>query len=133
MIIMRKRMALLAAGAAIVAATAGWAAAADHLVSADDVQAQLAGAAAQRRQDVASIEDTLESPLARDAAASMGVDLGRLRAAVPALSDADLRDLAARAAALQSDPVAGLDADIKQLLTIFLIVAIVILVLQAVD
>jgi len=130
---MRKRMTLLAAGAAIAAATAGPAAAADHLVSADDVHAQLVGAAAQRRQDVASVEGTLESPLARDAAASMGVDLGRLRAAVPALSDAELRGLAVRAAALQSDPVAGLDADIKQLLTIFLIVAIVILVLQAVD
>ena len=130
---MRKRMALLAAAAAIVAATAGLSAAADHLVSADDVHARLAGAAEQRRQDVASVEGALQSPLARDAAASMGVDLGRLRTAVPALSDADLRDLAARAAALQSDPVAGLDADIRQLLMIFLIVAIVILVLQAVD
>ena len=37
------------------------------------------------------------------------------------------------AEALQSDPVAGLDDDIKTLLIIFLIVAIVILVLQAVD
>jgi hypothetical protein len=38
-----------------------------------------------------------------------------------------------RAQALNADPVAGLDQDIRTLLVIFLIVAIVILVLQAVD
>jgi hypothetical protein len=50
-----------------------------------------------------------------------------------ALSDTELRDLAARAQALEQDPVAGLSSDVNQLLIIFLIVAIVILVLQAVD
>ena len=56
-----------------------------------------------------------------------------MRAAAATLSDAELAELAARAAALQSDPIAALDSDIVMLLKIFLIVAIVILVLQAVD
>jgi hypothetical protein len=53
--------------------------------------------------------------------------------ALATLSDAELRDLAVRARALEQDPAAGLSSDVNQLLIIFLIVAIVILVLQAVD
>jgi len=64
----------------------------------------------------------------------VGANLEDLRGATAALSDADLRDLATRAAALQADPVAGVsDNDIRWLLYIFLIVAIVILVIKAVD
>ena len=70
---------------------------------------------------------------AQAAAATVGADLDKLRMAVPTLGDDELRDLAARAAALDSDPAAGLDSDIRMLLLIFLVVAIVILVLQAVD
>ena len=65
-------------------------------------------------------------------ASSVGVDIAAVRATVPSLSDAELADLSARAAALEADPVAGLDHDIKLLLEIFLIVAIVILVLRAI-
>jgi hypothetical protein len=79
------------------------------------------------------VDRVLSSPRAEAAAAAVGADLGRVRAAVATLSDEDLADVAARAAALQTDPVAALDSDIRTLLMIFLIVAIVILVLQAVD
>jgi hypothetical protein len=75
----------------------------------------------------------LSAPEAAAAAAAAGTSVAELRGALSTLSDGELRDLAARASALSSDPVAGLDPDVKQLLVIFLIVAIVILVFQAVD
>jgi hypothetical protein len=76
------------------------------------------------------VDQALSSPEAAVAASALGVDLGRLGASTPALSDEELRDLAARAAALGSDPVAGaMDRDVKLLVMILLIVAIVALVL----
>ena len=56
-----------------------------------------------------------------------------MRAAVPSLSDAELSDLAARAAALQADPVAGMDRQMRLLLMIALILVIIVLVLAIVD
>jgi hypothetical protein len=79
------------------------------------------------------VDRFLASPEAQAAAASVRADAGPLRDGLGALSDQDLAQLAARVGALQADPVAGLDNDIRTLLVIFLIVAIVILVLQAVD
>jgi hypothetical protein len=105
----------------------------EHLLAPVAAQARLREAAAARARDLAVVDQVLATPEAAAAAARLGADMGRLRAAVPSLSDAEVRDLASRAAALRTDPVAGLDSDIRQLLVIFLIVAIVILVLQAVD
>jgi hypothetical protein len=93
----------------------------------------LAAAADERRAELAAVDRALATPEAERAASSVGVDIAAVRAAVPALSDAELADVSQRAAALESDPVAGLDHDIKLLLEIFLIVAIVILVLRAID
>ncbi len=107
--------------------------AADHLVSSTAQDRRLAEHAKDRASDVAALEEVLSSATAERAAASIGADLSRVRTAVPTLSDAELRDLAERARAVGVDPVAGLDHDIHQLLVIFLIVAIVILVLKAVD
>jgi hypothetical protein len=121
-------LSLAAALAAEMPATA-----ADHLVSAPAAQERLLEKARARRGHQEVVERALASPLASSAAAAVGADLGRVRAAVATLSDAELAELAARASALQTDPVAALDSDIKLLLMIFLIVAIVVLVLQAVD
>jgi hypothetical protein len=129
---MRKSLAVLAV-ALIATSAVTPARAQQHLVSPEAAQARLSEAAAERARQLAVVDAVLASPEAAAAAASLGQDTGRLRAAVPALSDGELRDLAARAEALQADPVAGLDSDIRQLLIIFLIVAIVILVLQAID
>ena len=111
----------------------GLATAQDHVVPSTAADARLAQAAAERLQDVTALQGALTGPLAEKAANSVGADLGAVRSAVPTLSDGELRDLAARAAALHSDPAAGLDHDVEQLLIIFLIVAIVILVIKAVD
>lgn len=104
----------------------------DHLVSRDDVTSRLAATAAGRQQDLATLDRLLATPAARSAAASLGTDSGRLRAGLAALDDAEARDLAARAAALGLDPAAGEDWDTNDILTVFLVVAIVILVLDAV-
>jgi hypothetical protein len=130
---MRRSLVVLAAALVVIISAVAGPAAAQHIVPAEAAQARLAEAAAQRAHQLAVVDAVLASPEAEAAASSLGQDTRRLRAVVPALGDSELRDLAARAEALQADPVAGLDSDIRQLLVIFLIVAIVILVLQAVD
>ena len=128
---MRKTLTVLSM--TVVTLVAGQALAEDHLVTREAAQERVLDAAAQRDRSLATIDAVLSIPEAVQAAEGLGADTRQLRAALPTLSDAEIADLAARAAALQSDPVAGLDDDIRTLLIIFLIVAIVILVLQAVD
>jgi hypothetical protein len=128
---MRKTLTVLSLGLASL--LAGQAMADDHVVSSAAAQQRLQEASAARERDLATLDQALASPEAARAAASVGADTQALRAALPTLSDAEIADLAQRAAALDTDPVAGLDQDIRTLLIIFLIVAIVILVLQAVD
>jgi hypothetical protein len=125
---MRWAVLATAALAGAVPARAG-----DHLIGAPQAEQRLLERSAARRADQQAVEGVLATPQAAAAAAAVGADLARVRAGVATLSDADLAELAARAAALQKDPVAALDSDIKLLLMIFLIVAIVVLVLQAVD
>ena len=80
------------------------------------------------------MQDVLSTPLAREAADSVGADLDRVRAGVGTLSDAELRDLAARASVLQSDPVAGaMDRNMRLLIMVALILIVIILVLAIVD
>src|SRR5262245_42230729 len=79
----------------------------DHLVSPGAVDSRMAAAAQARTQNVAAIDQALSSPRAVKTARSAGIDLAKIRAAVPSLSDQELRDLAARAASLRSDVVAG--------------------------
>jgi hypothetical protein len=129
---MRMSLASAATLTAVLATAAG-AAATDHLVTQEVVQQRLAEASASRQDDLAAVRGVLVRPEAASAARVLGADADALGAAAAALTDAELRDLARRAQALQADPVAGLSADVNQLLIIFLIVAIVILVLKAVD
>ncbi len=126
-------------GRAVVAAfvtvsvLAGGAGASEHLVSSAQVAARFDEARAAREASLGELRALLATPRARDAAARMGADLGRADAALASLDPAELSDLAARARALRVDPAAGFDRDIHDLLVLFLIIAIVILVLQAVD
>jgi hypothetical protein len=127
------RMTLTVLSLALASLVAGPVSADDHVVSRDTAQQRLQEATAAREQGLAALDQALASPEAARAAATVGADTAALRAALPTLSDAEIADLAVRAQALNADPVAGLDQDIRTLLVIFLIVAIVILVLQAVD
>jgi Flp pilus assembly protein TadB len=118
---------------ALLTASGVFAFASDHLASPEAVQGRLSGTSSARAADLSRVEGALSSPQAARAAASFGVDVRQVRSAVATLSDAELRDLAERAAALDRDPRAGLSHDVDQLLVIFLIVAIVILVIKAID
>lgn len=105
----------------------------EHLVSPQQVQARLAEAAAARQDRLALVRGVLSSPQAVSMAAALGADLDTVRAAAAILTDAELADLAERAAAVDRDPVAGLDQDIKLLVVILLIALIVVVILSAVD
>lgn len=107
--------------------------AADHLVTDQARAERLEAAATQRQAELGTLHEILARPEARQAAARLGISLARVQSGVATLSDAELHDLALRAQALQTEPAGALDHDIKDLLVIFLVVAIVILVLQAVD
>lgn len=126
-------MRTLTAWSLAVALAAAPAFGSEHVVGVQAAQERLREAGAVRERDRALVRHALSSPQARAAADAVGADLEKVRAAVGTLSDAELAEVAARAAALQSDPVAALASDVNTLLTIFLIVAIVILVLKAVD
>jgi hypothetical protein len=127
---MRKSLAVLAAAAAILSFPALNAAAGDHVATPDAVQSRLEGAAAQRAQDLTVVQDVLATPLAAEAASSVGADLNRVRAGVSTLSDAELSALAARASVLQADPVAGaMDRNMRLLVMIGLILVIIVLLL----
>ena len=104
----------------------------DHLVSRGAVNQRLADVATERAHNLASVDGVLASPRAGKAAAIAGVDLGRVRTSLPRLSDADLRDLSQRAAALQSDPVAGHYGDAEDALVFVIVIAAAALVLIAV-
>ena len=120
--------------ASVALGAAGRAQAKEHLVPPATAEARLLEAEAARQGDLALVDRVLSSPDAAAAARTVGADVDALRRAAPTLSDAELRDLATRAAALDADPVAGVsDNDLRWALYIFLIVAIVILVIKAVD
>jgi hypothetical protein len=92
---------------AILAGACGPLCADEHLVDPVRRDALLAGAAHQRSHDLAVTSALLATPVARQALDSLGIRHERISAAVAALSDSELRNLAARAEALESDPVAG--------------------------
>src|SRR5262245_43361242 len=107
---MRKVLTVLSIS--FIALVAGQAMAEDHLVSSEAARERVLDAATQRARSLATLDATLATPKAQEVASSLGADTAQLRAALPTLSDAEIADLAARAQALQSDPVAGLDDDI---------------------
>lgn len=104
----------------------------DHLVANPTVDLRLSGAASERVRDLASVDRVLASPRAARTAARAGVDLKRVRTSLPTLSDADLRDLSQRAAALRSDPVAGHYHDAEDALVFIIVLSAAALVLIAV-
>jgi hypothetical protein len=105
----------------------------EHVIEAQAVAARLSEQQAQRASDLAAVQQVLATPQAADAMRTLGASPADVRAGVATLSASELQDLAARARTLQVDPVAGLSSDVNTLLVVFLIVAIVILVITAVD
>jgi hypothetical protein len=69
-----------------------------HLVPPAQVASRLADREAERLQQIQTVQSVLDGDLARSQAAAMGLSIGKLRSAVPHLSDAELADIYARAA-----------------------------------
>ena len=116
---------------ALVCTLAPAAMAADHIVSPDLVAARLQGASTDRAANLAAVQTAFATPAARQAAATLHVDLDATTARLGSLSDAELADLAARTAALSEDPVAGALTQ-KQWIWILVGVAAVTILLIAV-
>ncbi len=79
----------------------------NHLVDQNLVARRLLESAQTRDERVALFQAALGTEEARQKARSLGADPDRLRAAVPHLSDAELADLATRAALVEQDVAAG--------------------------
>jgi len=103
----------------------------DHIVGVDREQAVVAARTSARDHDLALLTVLLSTDEAARAAAQAGTDVGRVRGALPSLSDAELRDLASRASRLSADPRAGLSHDVEELLIIFIVVGLVIILIKA--
>jgi hypothetical protein len=99
-----------------------------HLVTPDLAQARLAEAGAERERNLATVDAFLASPAGAAGLQAGGVTEARIRGTLPTLSDTELQDVAARAAALQADPVAGALTN-RQWLWIAAGVAVVVLII----
>jgi hypothetical protein len=108
---MRRILVALAAAAVLFAVQVGaegrLATQGTNLVTPDAAQARLQEAGAARERNMATVEAFLASPEGASGMSAVGVSEARVRGTLPTLSDAELQDVAARAAALQADPVAG--------------------------
>ncbi len=131
---MLRRCLVFILAAALCGAPVG---AGDHLVSPKAADAKLAAASKERTQDLATLDNALSSPTMVKTATSAGVDLAKIKGALPSLSDGELRDLAARARSLRSDVVAGHyyyhDDAVDTVFAMMLILALVAAVLIVAD
>jgi hypothetical protein len=80
----------------------------EHLVGPGTAQQQLLDAAGTRERNVAAVEAFVDSAQGSAALAAVGLDASRVRTQIGTLSDSELQEVAARASALDADPVAGL-------------------------
>jgi hypothetical protein len=132
---MKRILVALAAAAVLTAVQVGaeerLATTGNHLVTPDVAQARLAEASAERARNLATVDALLVSPQGSAALAAVGVSEARVRGALPTLSDAELKDLATRAAALQGDPMAGGLTSKQWIWIIAAVVVIVVIIIIA--
>jgi len=105
----------------------------DHLLTADLVLARLDTARRQRDRNVADLRSFLSDPAVSRAAAAAHLDADSVATKLSALSDQELRDLADRAARIQTDPCSGLSKGVKITLIIAAIVTLSFIILVAAD
>ena len=121
------RLAIAAlAGATLL--SAGVARAEPHLVTPEQARQRMAGAAAQRDTDLARLRASFSSAEAAAAAETIGVNLASVQSRLATLNDGELHELATRAAALDSDPVAGALTR-RQLWIGIIVLAVILLVI----
>ena len=116
---------------ALVLAIPQGAIAQSHVVSAADLQRDVAAASAARQRNVAQLESFFSSPEARQALKSNRIDYRQVKEAVPQLSNDDLARLSLLSQQTQKNFAAG-DITNHDLLLILVGVAALILIIVAV-
>ncbi len=101
----------------------------DHLVSSEMLQQQVEAASHTRQQNIQTVANLLNTPVAEQAMKDAHVDPVQVRTAIPTLSDQELANLASRAAEVQQKIDAGA---LGFGLTTLLIIAIIILIVVAI-
>lgn len=103
----------------------------DHLVSSNTLQQQLADSSAARRNNIETISNFLSTPAAEEAMRDGHFDSVQVRKAIPALSDQELANLAARSADAQQKFAAGrLTQPELALIVVALVVLIVVIIVH---
>ncbi|MGA8873791.1 MAG: hypothetical protein WB460_21800 [Candidatus Acidiferrales bacterium] len=102
-----------------------------HVVSAADLQRDVAAASAARQRNVAQLENFFSSPEARQALKSDHIDYRQVKEAVPQLSNDDLARLSLLSQQTQKNFAAG-DINNHDLLLILVGIAALILIIVAV-
>ncbi len=115
---------VVAMPAALIAETA-------HVVSQADLQKQAASVTQIRQQHVEKIRSFLSSPVAEQAMQKAHIESGRVKAAVPNLSDDELAQLAARADKAQNDFAAGYLSTRDIALIVLAVVVLILIVVIA--
>ena len=103
-----------------------------HVVSSADIRKELVNASQTRHQNREKVRDLFSSKAAQNALKKAGIDPGQVETGISTLSDAELARLAARADRAQADFAAGRISD-RDLIIILVVIALVILVIVAVD
>jgi hypothetical protein len=98
----------------------------DHIVTSQALQLQVELSSAERQKDVATVTDFLSTPIAERAMHDSHFDATQVRAAIPTLSDRELKDLATRATDAQQKFAAG--GLTNAMLTLIIIAVVVIIV-----
>jgi hypothetical protein len=102
-----------------------------HVVSPAEVQKQVLAASQTRQHNEDTVRQVVSSPQAEKAIKAAGIDPGRVKAAVPTLSDQELSQIASRAEKAQADFAAGTLGE-RDLLLILVGIAVLILIIVAV-
>ena len=105
--------------------------AAEHVVSAADLQKAAADASRARQQNLETLKEFFSSPKATQALKAAHADPEQVKNAVASLSDAELAQLATRAQKAQADFAAGTLSD-RDLIIILVAIAALILIIVAV-
>lgn len=101
---MMKALAAITAAAAVLGPPVR---AEEHLLSQEAARQRLLETARTRQDDLKALTALIGSAEGAAVLSSAGLDSARVGASLQALNDAELRELAQRASALQTDPVAG--------------------------
>jgi len=126
---MRMSLAALAVAAVLSAASASAETPQSHLVGVEVAQARLHEAAQQRQTNLATLDAFVTSPDGSAALATLGVNADRVRGSLATLSDGELQELASRAVALDTDPVAGMLTGRQWMWVAAVAVAVLVIVL----